>query len=290
MPAKELERIVDAQSAARDTVTTRTTDAVTRLTAGVDNFADPVQVARYATLAGIAVGAGQKAVATLTETYLSRVATVITGLDFRPQPVAPEMGATLRSLPTGQGWGEVYQRVATAYRVELAANGGDRDVAFYKANLRARKMVEADLGLSMRHQSDVFLRGIQKSWASKYPEGERHHRREYMFAYRRIIRPELSNGNVCGLCIAASTRVYYRGDLVPLHAGCHCEVMLVTRDTDPGEILNREGLDALYAEAGGTDYLSLRRTKYVVHEHGELGPQLRLQGHSFRGPDDVAAA
>ena len=286
MDPEELFPIVDAQAAARAEIVARATAGVERLGAGVDNFADPAQVTAYATRAGQIVAAGQLGVAAVTNTYLTRLASVFTGDQLSLMPIAPEMGATFRHLPDGHGWLDVYQRVARTYRIEYAATG-DRDLAFYRANLRARRMVETDLGLAYRAQVDHFLRGADSSWTAERNYVGRGPRRAYMFAYRRIIRPELSKGNVCAMCIVASDRTYYRGDLLPLHTGCHCEVMLVTKATDPGERMNREELDAIYREAGGADYASLRRTKYVVREHGELGPVLRDADQSFTGPADI---
>lgn len=285
MDPSELLPIVDAQAAARQEIVNRTVGGVERLVAAVDNFADPAQVTAYATRAGQVVAAGQQGVAAVTNAYLTRLATAFTGDQLSLMPIAPEMGATLRHLPEGQGWLDVYQRVARTYRVEYAATG-DRDLAFYRANLHARQMVETDLGLAYRTQVDTFLRGADSSWTPGRNYAGRASRRAYLFAYRRVIRPELSKGNVCALCIVASDRTYYRGDLLPLHTGCHCEVMLVTKASDPGERMNREELDAIYGEAGGTDYKSLRATKYVVHEHGELGPVLRNADHAFTGPTE----
>ena len=286
MDPSELLPIVDAQAAARQEIVNRTVGGVERLVAAVDNFADPAQVTAYATRAGQVVAAGQQGVAAVTNVYLTRLTAAFTGDQLSLVPIAPEMGATFRHLPDGQGWLDVYQRVARTYRIEYAATG-DRDLAFYRANLRARRMVETDLGLAYRAQVDSFLRGVDASWTPETNHPGRAPRRAYVFTYRRIIRPELSHGNVCALCIVASDRTYYRGDLLPLHTGCHCEVMLVTKATDPGKRMNREELDAIYREAGGTDYKSLRTTKYVVREHGELGPVLRNADQKFTGPDDL---
>ena len=285
MNPEELLPIVDAQAAARAEIVARAAGGVERLGTTVDNFADPAQVTAYASRAGQIVAAGQRGVASVTNVYLTRLASAFTGDQLSLMPIAPEMGATLRHLPEGQGWLDVYQRVARTYRVEYAATG-DRDLAFYRANLRARRMVETDLGLAYRAQVDTFLRGADSSWTPARNYAGRAPRRAYLFAYRRIIRPELSKGNVCALCIVASDRTYYRGDLLPLHTGCHCEVMLVTKATDPGERMNREELDAVYREAGGTDYAALRKTRYVVREHGELGPVLRNADQNFTGPSD----
>lgn len=271
MNPDDLLPLVDAQSAARAQIVERTSAGVERLTASVDNWADPAWITTYATQVGQVVAAGQTAVATLTNTYLARVATVITGQPVAPGPLVPKLGETLRHLPPGQGWETVYNRVATTYRVELDKHG-NKARAFRAANTRAMEMAATDLGLAHRDQIDAFLRGP---------------RRKYLFAYRRIIRPELSNGHVCGLCIAASDRIYYRGDLLPIHTRCHCEVMLITKATDPGSIINDQGLAALYEAADGNTYAKLRATKFEIVQHGELGPVLVNADHNHRGPDDL---
>ena len=277
--------IIDAQSTAREQVVRRTKLGLSAIAEHVDNWADPEQVYNYATTAGILIGAGQVAVANLTEAYLSRIATIITGQRFQPTGVGPEFGAPLRAVPGGTGWDQIYSRVAREYRLGID-DGLDREYAFHRANIRAMQMAEADLGLAFQREIDTFIRFA----------GQRRERR-YIFAYRRIVRPELSQGRVCGLCIAAADRIYYRGDLLPIHNGCNCEVMLITRSTDPGSLvthldpggqLNREALDELYRNAGdNTDYLSLRRTKYVIEQHGEYGPVLRFRDHHFTGPSEV---
>ena len=54
--------------------------------------------------------------------------------------------------------------------------------------------------------------------------------------------------------------------------------------------LNDGTLGELYQAAGSTRGADLKRVRVTVEEHGELGPQLRVRGQHFRGPDEVAAA
>lgn len=67
--------------------------------------------------------------------------------------------------------------------------------------------------------------------------------------YRRILHPELSETGPCGLCVVAADRVYSKEDLHPLHDRCKCEVLPIIGSLDPGLELNRDELDALYAAA-----------------------------------------
>jgi hypothetical protein len=106
--------------------------------------------------------------------------------------------------------------------------------------------------------------------------------------YRRILRPYLSEGGSCGLCIAAADRIYKREDLLPIHAKCKCITLPVTKAADPGLKLNTDDLAQLYTDAGGTSRAKLKRTRYRIEEHGELGPVLVRQGQGFRTADQAA--
>lgn len=92
--------------------------------------------------------------------------------------------------------------------------------------------------------------------------------------YRRVIHPERSRGGTCGLCIAAADRIYHVAQLMPIHDGCKCTVAAVTEDYDPADDLNAVDLSQLYKHAGGTSAPHLKRTRYQVDQHGELGPVL----------------
>ena len=92
--------------------------------------------------------------------------------------------------------------------------------------------------------------------------------------YRRVIHPELSKGGTCGMCVVASDRVYKTGTLMPIHANCECTVAPIAGDDDPGHRINAADLRRLYGDAGGTGRAGLKRTRYRIDEHGELGPVL----------------
>lgn len=92
---------------------------------------------------------------------------------------------------------------------------------------------------------------------------------------RRVIHPELSRTGTCGLCIAASDRIYKVTELRPIHDRCNCTTAAVTREYDPADDLNAVDLSRLYTDAGkSTSGAALKRTRYKVDEHGELGPTL----------------
>jgi hypothetical protein len=100
--------------------------------------------------------------------------------------------------------------------------------------------------------------------------------------YRRILRPEKSKYGPCGLCVVAADRKYHKGDLLELHNGCVCDTAEITEDNDPGLVLNREDLDAIYNAAGGNFAEALQRTRVTVRENGELGPILVRAGDEFK--------
>jgi hypothetical protein len=107
--------------------------------------------------------------------------------------------------------------------------------------------------------------------------------------YRRILHPELSASGSCGLCVVAADRVYRIEELMPIHDRCKCEVLPIIGRADPGLRLNRDDLDRLYAAGGTTAGAALKRIRVAITEHGELGPVLVYANHTVRGPKDVAA-
>ncbi len=115
--------------------------------------------------------------------------------------------------------------------------------------------------------------------------------------YRRILRPELSETGPCGLCVVAADRKYKVEHLLPIHDRCCCDVLPILGDVDPGVFLNASDLNRLYSAAGGTsgyrkdgEQIGLKAVRVALAEHGELGPVLVDDGQHYRGPADVARA
>jgi hypothetical protein len=115
------------------------------------------------------------------------------------------------------------------------------------------------------------------------------HAQGLITGWRRVVHPELSKTGTCGLCIAASDRVYSTGDLMPLHDHCHCLPVPITATSDPGLQLDEAAFRRLYGEAGGTTREALKKTRYQITDHGELGPVLAPAGAKQRTPRQVAA-
>ena len=113
--------------------------------------------------------------------------------------------------------------------------------------------------------------------------------------YRRVIHPELSlSKHSCGLCVAVSTRLFRRDNLLPMHARCNCTVMPVVGaaggDGDVGGAINDIDLAALYGEAGSTSARDLKRTRYAFEQHTELGTRLVAARPEGKAPRPVAPA
>ena len=97
----------------------------------------------------------------------------------------------------------------------------------------------------------------------------------------------MSEGGTCGLCIAASDRIYRPGKLLPIHANCRCGTAEITKSADPGNSLNNLSLGDLYEAAGSTAAEALKGTRWKVAEHGELGPVLTPKRATPRTVADV---
>ncbi|OCB57647.1 hypothetical protein A5677_16920 [Mycobacterium malmoense] len=178
--------------------------------------------------------------------------------------------------------GKVFERAAETYRYERSI-GTDHATANDKAEQRIASIVDNNMILSARlAEQQTLVRVAELD--------------ERVIGYRRVIHPELSKGGVCGLCVAAADRVYHVKELKAIHAHCKCTIAPVTTAHDPGFTLNQDDLDKLYAhstevapmetvggrerKALGTSGKALKRTRYQIVHHDELGPVLtRVPGH-----------
>jgi hypothetical protein len=219
--------------------------------------------------------AGQQRVASLTDAYIAALAgTTPVGVDIPTVTgAAPRLGAAPR---------EVYRRPAATVYKKLAT-GGTYDTAVEAGDKRLVSLVKTDLQLAIRAQEQQTFPGTGFDF------------------YRRTLTG-LEN---CALCVIASTQRYTVGDLKPIHPGCDCGCAPVSASRDPGQVLNRQLLDALHdsievelkqRDPQGRD-LGLGKTDakgvpiadftdlIVVREHGEYGPTLTWRADRFTGPD-----
>jgi hypothetical protein len=173
---------------------------------------------------------------------------------------------------------DVYGRIADGVRFDMVANGLEEPAARQRALVRLQAAAHTDVTLAVRAQYEKALNEGRTVRAD---------------GWRRILRPELSESGPCGLCVVAADRIYNRGDLLPIHDRCVCEVLPIIGGLDPGLLLNRDDLRRLYAAAGSTggskrEGGALKAIRVALAEHGELGPVLVNAGQNFRGMKQVA--
>ncbi len=160
---------------------------------------------------------------------------------------------------------QVFNRPARVYRYEKSI-GADDLTAAEAAVKRIEYLVDGNAVLAQRMaEEQVLAAAVDLD--------------NPIIGYRRIIHPEVvTKTGVCGLCIAAATRMYYVSELKAIHANCNCTIAAVTEDEDPGLELNEDDLTALYEAAGEASGMprstfgrDLKKTRYQLDEHGELG-------------------
>lgn len=201
------------------------------------------------------VTAGQLRIADLTRAYLAQCAR-----ELGWKVVLPPIDQDEIRGARGVDQRIVYRRPAVDVYTALAA-GKPLPQAAAEGRLRLTQLIGGDMQLAKVHASRQSMRG--------YPE-------EGQF-YRRV----LTGRENCALCVVASTQRYYRGDLLPIHPGCDCDVqplppgMAVNQVIDEGllEQVHQITADRLgVSDRGGRtpDYRKL----LTVSEHGEYGPTL----------------
>lgn len=213
--------------------------------------------------------------AEITQGYLETVLDVM-DVDFRDIEISLPPELRLGVTPQRE-----WNRPAEQARI-MRLLGADEFQANERALQRAEQQARMDLILARREAE-------QEMWEVS---GD-------IIAYRRILRPELSVGGPCGLCIVAASRVYHKSALRPIHDECKCDVLPIVKDgageiLDPGFDLNKDDLDALYStvinqrgDTAGTGR-GLRRVRLKHLEHGELGPVLVDGRYKTRTKSDVA--
>lgn len=319
---RQLKALIRAQAAIRDQLSQTAAEAVARAFAAVDNYWDTDQTRRAVEQSVRIVQAQQRRMAQVTDGYMAQSTSIITGRRYRPvgavnvqklrrqlpqaivdnlahaETSAEGVGPALterelanieraKQAITNVEPGQVYGRIADAYRYRVATGLMDEAKAARYVDHRARGVADTDIMLADRAQSQRFM-------SERKPSGVR--------GYRRVLHPELHGGGPpCGLCVVAADRIYRFEDLMPIHARCRCTVAAVGSKDDPGFTLNQQDLRRIYQEAGqianadGTPRsdTSRKRLKQIrveveVVEHGELGPWLVNPKQRFRGPREVA--
>lgn len=201
--------------------------AIRRAWRSLDAHRD-ADIERFVSLAVPLVLAGERTVAQLTHAFL-----VQAGADPAPLQTVAVTGAATRGVDPA----EVYRRPGVTVWTALS-RGASYEDAVGQGLTRATTLAMTDMQLARTRT--VAQVGVTR--------------------FKRT----LSGLENCSLCSMASQNVYYRGDLMPIHAGCDCGIQPVTFLSD---VTPTSGL--------------------AVHEHGELGPVLTREGDHFTGPDDV---
>jgi hypothetical protein len=212
-------------------------------------YSDPAVAAMSKDIAGLVTPTQQIMVAQ-ENAYLSQVSSMLAGHTVPPAKLAPT-----HNLRAGVTPDDVYERIARQYRYERSIDVPEPD-ALQHVRTRADVMNQADVALAARRQDAEFF--------SQHD----------ITGYRRVIHPELAKTGSCGLCIAASDQIYHKSRLLPIHDRCHCGVMPVIGGFDAGSALNNLDLSTLYEHGGSTSAADLKRTRYQIDQHGELGPTL----------------
>lgn len=254
-------RLVNAEAVAQDRIQDQASAQVAAAFGGVQDWADHAVITAAATQAGAVARSASRLSAASADAYMTRILGATIGGSPRPAGVI----SINDPLRVGvRDWSSAYGRVADTVRLQ-AARGVSLDQAVTMGLQRADTMVRWDSGLARREQWRQSLAANPQA-----------------IGWRRVIHPELSRGGTCGLCIAAADRIYSIVTLAPLHGRCHCTVSPVTRTADPGGTLNDEDLKRVYESASSTYAADLKRVRYNVHQHGELGPVLTNRAHDFR--------
>ncbi len=317
---RQFKALVRAQAAIRDQLSETAAQAVARAFAAVDNYWDTDQTRKAVEESVKIVQAQQRRMAQVTDGYMAQSTSLITGRRYRPvgavnvgrlrhqlpqsivdnlahADTSPEgVGPALterelanieraKSAITNVEPGQVYGRLADAYRYRVATGLMDEAKAARYVEHRARGMADTDIMLADRAQGARFL-------DERKPNGVR--------GYRRVLHPEMDGGGPpCGLCVVAADRVYRIEDLMPIHTSCRCTVAAVGSKDDPGFRLNEQDIKRVYQQAGqiankdgtprsDTSAKRLKQIRVEVVEHGELGPWLVNPQQRFRGPREVA--
>lgn len=263
---------LDQHTGARASLDERTSAIILALYAGV-NLYDRLEVEEAAEQAADTSNTAAVLAAGLMAQYLATVTSAMTGEDL------PAPSVLIPPIRNGADMRRVYRRPVKLFRRQVA-KGLTPAEAFKQAMDLAATITETNNTLAMREASRLTLAAL----------GER----AGVTGYRRVLRPELARTGSCGLCIAASDRVYKTALLLPMHANCNCDVLPIIGAAggtgDPGNSLNNLDLADVYAEAGdSSNSYDLKRARFEVHEHGEYGPVLAVAGQQFTGPDDLAA-
>lgn len=245
-------------------------------------------VARYLTVVGPQIDGLKQQAANLQAAYYQEVAKA-NGEAFTPEPTRASdlIDEVLRNGPNAQ---EVYRRPFVEVYTALSSNKLLR-TAVEQGAARASSIAETDIQLASRQA------GLKQRQGNSNIVG-----------YRRV----LTGSENCALCAIASTQRYRVNNLKPIHPGCDCGEEAIYGDFDPGQVIDRGGLEsiheALQSQLGVSDREARDAAigKFVQYdddvrladfteiiatrEHGEYGPTLTWRDQAFTGPSEIPTA
>lgn len=221
---------------------------VSRQWGGLSSYRD-ADIERFVRAVVPVVTGGQLRTAQLTDAYLANVEAAALG--GTPKPVGVKPATVTDQAMRGVTADEVYTRPGKVVWTALG-KGVPIDVAARYGLTRAVSLVSSDMQLAKTHTSKNLFE-----------------RNDKVVGYRRV----LSGGDSCALCMIASTQRYHAGELMPIHPGCSCDVEPIYGHKDPGRVIDPDRPEG--------------DIQVVVHEHGEMGPLLAVQGQAFTGPGDI---
>lgn len=259
-----LEAMADSHAAQRRSILEKLIRALFGLWGGFDKPDDPVIVSGFAARSASLVDAAVSSTRRLERTYIAATMRV---LELPTDGLPAQMDYYPRANTTPS---EVYARPVDEW-IWRRRNGGTAEDVRSAFEQRLSDLAEADISTASRDEASTLY---ESQWE--------------FIGYRRIIHPELSTSGTCGLCIAASARIYHTDELMPLHGGtCNCTSLGITAKLDPGLRITDEDLKSIYAAAGSTAAADLQNTRIKITEHGELGPTLVKHGDHFRTPEEA---
>lgn len=217
----------------------------------LENYRD-AEILRFAKAMDSAVTGSQAKVAAMTDQYLATIGTLITGQAIRPIGISPATVTDLaiRGVPAV----EVYSRTGPEVWNALS-NGAQVSDAISQGLDRAQTAASTDLQLAKTTSSSQVVQADDR-----------------ITGYQRL--PE--GANPCELCLIAAEATYRSEDLLPIHDNCSCDIVPIYadgRNVDASALRGDSPLDP-----------SQERGDPVVHDHGELGPVLTVDGQAYFVP------
>jgi hypothetical protein len=179
---------------------------------------------------------------------------------------------------------------ASSYRTEALRNGATEAAVYRRPfaevyiGLAAGKTLEEAVEAGARRIGSIVSSNIQIAKRNAAAESSR--RQGNVVGFARV----LTGNESCALCYVASTRLYKRGDLLPIHPGCDCGIRQVYRSEATGEVLDSvrlESVEEVITNEFGSPESTWDLSKITIRQHGELGDVLTVADNDYTTENDV---